>query len=878
MGKNPLKGIDYPWEDSKPLKKALKPGKKSGALSVMSPEQFLKHAKRLKNTKENRLLIDSFKDGMKKGKKFKALKLLENNMADGRHRATAAMEVGIEQVPVIDYRDADLKGSVKGCHSVEVKGRKVGRKAGGRILQDEFPTHYLPHVGRQVMADGGEVAGDVSFLEDEQPEPQHQLPTFARPETQVITKALDAANAVQSREATMQAYEPTIREKIYDTLAGTSEARPTAERSSFAQGIADILGLTPVVGQAMQAQEASRAGDKKGVAMAVLPMPAGRAGAAAEEAATAGAQRLTNALGMHSPGAEAARALPQEKGTVEQVLAMLRKNVPEHELQHSGIEEMLKGKTHTTREEVAQHFESKLPHIEEMTLKDAPGHDAPKFEEWSMPGGSNYREVILHEGRTPQDYPKPFKDANDAQNAHDAALDRLDFRGAEEIDRQWREQVSNMARNEEEAKYYSDHFPEIKNYLAHVRMKDYDLPGNEKGLLTDELQSDRAQEGRKIGFADKARDEARMQEINASIEQNRSQRAELQAQINKAYEERVRKNAASSGHDPEELLRLAENRLTMEQKARNAGAYDLYQQLFDLGKEHALLREEANKIGRAMQPAPYMMDTHHWTDLTLKRALKEAVEGGYDRLMITPGAEHADRYNMRKQLNSIMWSPDTNKLVAIGTNGMKVIDREVPKEKLGSYIGKELADRLIQTEPVVAGNAAIHTLSEEGLEIGGEGMKGFYDKTVLRRLEKLLRKYDKNAKIEPYDLPTDKKQTYQWTGEDIPLSRIDELFLDAFRNKAPPKIVSGLIHLKSSMANGVPFKKAMEIGGSPELAEMLGGKLEPIFEKKRVHSVKITPELRKALQEKGLPAFKKGGRVDAALNLVRELTGTPSRH
>ena len=71
MAKNPLGDVDYPWEDSKPLRKALKPGKKTGALSVMSPGQFLRHANPLKDTKEDRLLIDSFKDDMKKGKKFK---------------------------------------------------------------------------------------------------------------------------------------------------------------------------------------------------------------------------------------------------------------------------------------------------------------------------------------------------------------------------------------------------------------------------------------------------------------------------------------------------------------------------------------------------------------------------------------------------------------------------------------------------------------------------------------------------------------------------------------------------------------------------------------------------------------------------------------
>jgi hypothetical protein len=33
---------------------------------------------------------------------------------------------------------------------------KPGMAKGGRLLEDDYPTHYMPHVGRQVMADGGD--------------------------------------------------------------------------------------------------------------------------------------------------------------------------------------------------------------------------------------------------------------------------------------------------------------------------------------------------------------------------------------------------------------------------------------------------------------------------------------------------------------------------------------------------------------------------------------------------------------------------------------------------------------------------------------------------------------------------------------------------
>ena len=38
------------------------------------------------------------------------------------------------------------------------KGHKYAR--GGRLLQDEYPTHYMPHVGRQMMGDGGDPGED----------------------------------------------------------------------------------------------------------------------------------------------------------------------------------------------------------------------------------------------------------------------------------------------------------------------------------------------------------------------------------------------------------------------------------------------------------------------------------------------------------------------------------------------------------------------------------------------------------------------------------------------------------------------------------------------------------------------------------------------
>ena len=77
----------------------------------------------------------------------------------------------------------------------------------------------------------------------------------------------------EKREATLSAYEPTIGEKIYGAVAGLGSERPSPERRRFAEGVSEIAGFTPGLGNVMAAQEAKRAGeggDYGGMALAAL--------------------------------------------------------------------------------------------------------------------------------------------------------------------------------------------------------------------------------------------------------------------------------------------------------------------------------------------------------------------------------------------------------------------------------------------------------------------------------------------------------------------------------------------------------------------------------------------------------------------------------
>jgi len=130
---------------------------------------------------------------------------------------------------------------------------------------------------RGKFAHGGEVEGDVQFaFKDPYAKVQEaaRLPMMAQNEYFMRMPQSDVRydTGPQPGEATMKAYEPTIKERIYQTVAGTEE-RPSPERAQFARGISNMAEFAPVLGNVMAGQEAQRRGDSKGMLMAALPVP-----------------------------------------------------------------------------------------------------------------------------------------------------------------------------------------------------------------------------------------------------------------------------------------------------------------------------------------------------------------------------------------------------------------------------------------------------------------------------------------------------------------------------------------------------------------------------------------------------------------------------
>lgn len=81
------------------------------------------------------------------GRKIDRTNLISQVVAGGLSRPVAAAQmVGMGQ---------DIGEGLMGAGE-ELGSAVQGRAKGGRLLQDQYPTHYMPHVGRQVMQDGGD--------------------------------------------------------------------------------------------------------------------------------------------------------------------------------------------------------------------------------------------------------------------------------------------------------------------------------------------------------------------------------------------------------------------------------------------------------------------------------------------------------------------------------------------------------------------------------------------------------------------------------------------------------------------------------------------------------------------------------------------------
>jgi hypothetical protein len=77
---------------------------RGGRISTMSPDQFLSQVRPLEVDDASRDNIEDLKNMMQSGRKLDPLAIYADGKEDGRHRAIAAKELGMDTLPVLDFR------------------------------------------------------------------------------------------------------------------------------------------------------------------------------------------------------------------------------------------------------------------------------------------------------------------------------------------------------------------------------------------------------------------------------------------------------------------------------------------------------------------------------------------------------------------------------------------------------------------------------------------------------------------------------------------------------------------------------------------------------------------------------------------------------
>lgn len=484
-----------------------------------------------------------------------------------------------------------------------------------------------------------------------------------------------------------------------------------------------------------------------------------------------------NKHGLYSKAAQIVRSLPQERGTAEQMVAAAKRvGLKDAELQNAGP--LPEGKV--TREELAKHFESKLPNMYVSQYGENPRFltrdDGKRFMELQM---RSFGDNLSPEEKREFDHLRQRNSSSPhivGEDSEDGPEDTQYGGYALPGGKNYRERLLTLGTEKDKPKYNSSHWTEHENVLAHIRMQDRVVGGEREdvrpiaGKLADamgtgirDLSSGSADYGvkngvitpeeaatlsrfmgwRNNGYDDKPGLDKKLlhvEELQSDWGQEGRDQGFNDGSAMKAYRDHV------------EDMRSRMRQSLLDQGLPEDVARPLYEKAepWHLAKFHGeedklnSLRDAVNDQQGKVPSGPYVTNTQHWTDLALKNVLREAALGNYDGVVFTPGQAQADRYGLEKQVEAIHYHPETKTLRAIPTySPNQIIRHYVEPEQLPGLIGKEAAERLLDPSNARSANGEIqHSLYGEDLKMGGGGMKGYYDSIVPKSVMRLAQQHD----------------------------------------------------------------------------------------------------------------------------------------
>ena len=478
---------------------------------------------------------------------------------------------------------------------------------------------------------------------------------------------------------------------------------------------------------------------------------------------------------------EAAADMKQEKGSPEQMLAMLSRvpGVKSSEIEATGLKEFmqLQGKS-VTKQQIMDYLQGNGVQVQETVLgaetpppplpegwrveqdggtwivydedgeymaegatkedamRDAADDDyyadyqdsiTTKFGQYQLPGGKNYRELLLtlpakeksrkleviNNGQIGRGWILGVKDADTGEVLVKPSA--TPYGPDEFLDRYYSGHRAGL--DKDVNNFRSSHYDQ-PNILAHVRFNERTDAEGKRVLFIEEIQSDWAQEGRKKGFkADRLPDGW------------------------------VVENTGEKTLDGVGVWQL---------KKSDGTYWEGGQKAYGKTKEKAEENFISQLVKSSVPSAPFVTSTDAWVSLAMKRMIAYAVDNGFDRIAWTTGEQQADRYDLSKQVDSVeaFKNDDGTWDFEVYKDG-KVIDQDdgVHESKLESLFGKDLAKKIIGEEGEFHKLNGWRSYAGEDLKVGGEGMKSFYDKIVPKMAKEVTKKM--GGKLAAVDIGTE---------------------------------------------------------------------------------------------------------------------------
>jgi hypothetical protein len=456
---------------------------------------------------------------------------------------------------------------------------------------------------------------------------------------------------------------------------------------------------------------------------------------------------------------EAKEFAPELKGTEETILGVAQKNAQ------------------TEKNKIfAEYDAGKITKQERDNLLDKWTPRNTKYDQYTLPGGENYKEILIKAPTTP------------VYNVYNAANSMVKSNLSKEVAQTEAEKIGGHIQKtvaHDTTNFKSSHWDEL-NVLAHLRMNWRKYKGKAVAFL-EELQSDWAREGRSKGFA-------------MSVED----RYEIFQDVNGYYRARDK-------HTGQVKSRL------IAEDGEEYSALSTKERVLDALKRHETFAEKGIPNNPLLK---------NWQTLSVKRALKEAVDSDAEYFAWINGDQTSARYNLATYLKDVNWESsltpeeaalrkkldsmdygrlsqkqkdsldklDQRFIAPFGSKRIKinpekgsmndiVVDKngiitstsnDFKGKKLDEVLGKGLADSIMSKDS--------GTLSGEGLKFGGEWANNLYDKQVKAIVEDLT-----GGKVEMLDLglPIDTK-------ENIQFRPVNERGVHTSRNLLPSMLKTGM--------------------------------------------------------------------------------------